>query len=203
MPRILKWQNSSETQGMFSVGVFMTNEKVKGPLLNTFLQGFHEAVKRIGPHFFRIIIAGSNQTLFRERVYCYELYHQLQCVLKGFPLRIYGEVDKSGHPRRHERRAPDFIVHDPGREDCNLVIVEVKSTRSKRGRFLKDIGVINKYVCSYGYHHGILLLVGSKMPKNRLSDYDQFVKRQDGRIQMLWHREKGKFPEVIRPNSVK
>lgn len=178
----------------------MTNENKDDCLLKTFLQSFHRAVKRVGPHFFGVITADSTQMFFRERVYCYELYHQLRLVLKNFPLKIYGEVDKSGHPRRDEKRAPDFIIHDPGNENHNLAIIEVKSTRTKRKRFLKDIAVVNKYVRNYGYKHGILLLVGYEMPKKRLSDFDKFVEFQDGRIQMLWHQTEGKPPELIRPN---
>lgn len=178
----------------------MNHRALNVSLQSAFLRSFRRAVTAIDSRFFRVMVAGSDRTFFRERVYCYELYHQLRSILKGFPLTIYGEVDKSGHPRRAERRIPDFVVHDPGDDKLNLVIVEVKSTQSKRGAFLKDIDTVNRYVESYGYRCGILLLVGKRLPKRFLSDFDDLIERRDGSIVMLWHENCNQPPVRVRPS---
>lgn len=48
--------------------------------------------------YFQLPVAGREGPSYRERVYCYELYHQLRCrwpVDTGYSLA--GEVDKKGH----------------------------------------------------------------------------------------------------------
>jgi len=56
------------------------------------------ATAAIGHEYFHLAIAGGDP-VYRERVYCYELYHRMRClwpVETGF--RLNGEVDKSAHP---------------------------------------------------------------------------------------------------------
>ena len=71
--------------------------------------------------------------MYQERVYCYELYHQLRCRWpKGADCVLGGEVKKGGHPYLGSgQRKPDFLVHAPG-EDRNYVVVEVKSYQGAR-----------------------------------------------------------------------
>mgnify|MGYP006906724169 CR=1 FL=1 len=56
-----------------------------------------EAVKQITDEYFQLPVCGSD-SLYRERVYCYELYHQMRCIWDDFPFSLGGEVDKAGHP---------------------------------------------------------------------------------------------------------
>ena len=95
-----------------------------------FIECLIEATGKIESHYFQLPVAGDERPIFRERVYCYELYHQLRCTLvDDFPYVLDGEVDKAGHPiLRTELGAkkPDFIVHMPGQMDQNLVVIEVR-----------------------------------------------------------------------------
>jgi hypothetical protein len=55
---------------------------------------------------------------WRERVYCYELYHQLRHHLPtGFPYTLHSEIDNRGHRIISEifgiTPNPDFVVHQP------------------------------------------------------------------------------------------
>ena len=80
-------------------------------------------------HYFQIQFAGSNELKFRERVYCYELYHQLRNILGDeFRYKLDGEVDKEGHPfyPKLGPKKPDLIVHVPHDMDWNLAVIEVK-----------------------------------------------------------------------------
>jgi hypothetical protein len=95
-----------------------------------FMRCLEEAGRRIDRHYFQLDVAGSEESIYRERVYCYELYHRLRYVLgDSFPYKLDGEVDKEGHPIIRPRLGPkksDFIVHVPGKMNRNLIIIEVK-----------------------------------------------------------------------------
>jgi len=83
-------------------------------------------IKNIDAHYFQLPIAGNEEPIYRERVYCYELYHQLRCMLgNGFPYKLNGEVDKNGHPIIRNAKKPDFIIHKPGDMEYNLVVIEI------------------------------------------------------------------------------
>lgn len=57
-----------------------------------------EATASVGPEYFLLPIDGADP-IYRERVYCYELYHQMR---RRWPddrrYILNGEVDKSAHP---------------------------------------------------------------------------------------------------------
>ena len=88
-----------------------------------------EASNEIAEPFFQIPIAEGNSA-FRERVYCYELYHQWRVKWKNdFPFILCGELDKRGHTlikgKNLDNTIPDFLIHHPG-DMSNLLIMEVK-----------------------------------------------------------------------------
>ena len=77
-------------------------------------------------------VAGMEAPIYRERVYCYELYHRLRSVMNElFPYLLNGEIDKSRHPYMQGNNLdgvkPDLLLHRPGDMDANLVAMEVKS----------------------------------------------------------------------------
>jgi len=59
------------------------------------------ATQSMDQYYFRIAIANLRGYRFRERVYCYELYHQLRLALKCFPYTLQGKMDKNNHPIIH------------------------------------------------------------------------------------------------------
>lgn len=54
-----------------------------GPHSTDWMEEFNrilrEAAARIEPEWFELPIMGGN-SVYRERVYCYELYHQMRCL---------------------------------------------------------------------------------------------------------------------------
>jgi hypothetical protein len=82
-----------------------------------FLETLINATSKIEEHYFQLPIAGQKNPRFLERVYCYELYHQLRFTLcNQFPYKLNGEVDKNGNPTILQGLGPvklDFIVHVP------------------------------------------------------------------------------------------
>lgn len=129
----------------------------------------------------------------RERVYCYELYHQMRRRLpKTFPYLLHGEIDKSGHDWIAKLFGgscpnPDFVVHVPGSPQ-NLVVIEVKTTINEKTEIQKDIIKLNIFINKVNYYRGILLLFGP--------DEIQ-IKIQDRRIIGMWHKEPGQRPRIM------
>src|SRR5689334_4096228 len=104
--------------------------------MNELTEILADATAHVGPEYFRLPIDGGGP-LYRERVYCYELYHQmrLRWPLHG-PFMLNGEVDKSAHPILSTLGAsyakPDLLVHGPGHMSRNYAIIEVKSLMARR-----------------------------------------------------------------------
>ncbi len=122
------------------------------------------ATAKIPKQYFRLPIAGKRTGEWRERVYCYELYHQLRRKLEGIPsISLAGEVDKAGHPLFNEpeveNKKPDLIVHSAGSMDNNLVVIEVKQAKAL-GEIKKDLKTLRDFKEIAGYKAGCLLLFG-------------------------------------------
>jgi hypothetical protein len=127
------------------------------------------ASARIGPEYFQLPVADAD-AVYRERVYCYELYHQLRCVWEHFPLSLGGEVDKSGHPRfkdgPYARAKPDLLVHEAGHMDRNLACVEVKPFNRPADEFAADLRKLTWFCRHASYHHGVFIMYGIQEQAN-------------------------------------
>lgn len=113
--------------------------------------------------YFHLNIDGGDP-VFRERVYCYELYHQMR---SNWPSQsqyfLNGELDKSAHPILHELGAdhakPDLLVHTPGAMAGNYAIIEVKHSTAAEG-IRKDLQSLDLFVRRVGYQRAIYLIYG-------------------------------------------
>ncbi len=120
-----------------------------------------EAAVHIAPEYFLLPIHNADAR-YRERVYCYELYHQLRSQWPHHsPFFLNGEVDKSAHPYFGPGPGapkPDFIVHIPGTGN-NYAVVEVKS-RLVDGEGIRDD--VQKLVQfrELGYQRALYLFYG-------------------------------------------
>src|SRR5882724_4375101 len=95
--------------------------------------------------YMRLPVAGTDPQ-YRERVYCYELYHQWRCQwATRFPYTLSGETDKRKHVHVRGKHLddikPDFLVHEPGNMDpgSNLLAVEVKAANAKPANIVNDL----------------------------------------------------------------
>ena len=125
---------------------------------------FREATANISREYFLLPVVWSPD-IYRERVYCYELYHQLR---RRWPddcrYRLNGEIDKRGHPYFREddwAPKPDLLVHVPGSHD-NYAVIEVKTANNLRNQeVLKDIDTLARFTQDVGYVRGIHLVFGA------------------------------------------
>lgn len=132
---------------------------------------FAELIRRIqvasaavSDEYFQLPIAAGD-AVYRERVYCYELYHCLRRDWGDFPFSLGGEIDKSGHPLFRDgpyaRAKPDFLTHRPGAMDANLGCVEVKSSVQSVEALIADLRKLVWFREHAGYFGGILLIFGA------------------------------------------
>jgi hypothetical protein len=152
-----------------------------------------EATTKIGQDFFLLPVEGG-RTFYRERVYCYELYHQIRALWPPDPCTwsINGEVDKGGHLRFEGKKAPkpDFLVHVPG-EQKNYAAIEVKAALIRRKGFLKDVSTLRRFL-GMGYTRAILLIYGldAEFVKYSICEYSGLS--QISEIEVWIHSHQGK-----------
>lgn len=124
-----------------------------------------EATAEIEAGYFWLTVAGSDAPIYRERVYCYEFYHQMRlCWPKECPFVLNGEVDKGGHPVLGPKGVggiPDFLVHGPGYMKKNHAIIEVKNTNADDIGIERDLRKMSKFVKRANYQRAIYLVYGT------------------------------------------
>jgi hypothetical protein len=141
--------------------------------------------------------------VYRERVYCYELYHQLRCLWDALPFSLGGEVDKAGH--RHfqggpyAKAKPDFLVHVPGAMDHNLAAVEVKPATADVNDLRAELQKLTWFCHRAQYFRGLLLVYGEAGERSVLQEKlrraaDQHVDRAV--VMTLYHRHVGQHAET-------
>lgn len=148
-------------------------------------QVLSQATASIEQLYFQLPIDGSDP-IFRERVYCYELYHQLRRIWPpDSPFRLNGEVDKQGHARIQATGArvasPDLLVHIPGSMADNHAIIEVKPSSARLDGVCKDIRTLSQYRSLVGYQRAVYLFYG-QLPEQLIARAIEVVTKEDGPV---------------------
>lgn len=120
------------------------------------------AAAAVAPEYFLLPIHGADP-VYRERVYCYELYHQMRRLWpEDSHYRLNGEIDKRSHPYFADGAAPkpDFLVHEPGTGN-NHAVFEVKSTIGSDKGTIKDFETLLHFRHQLGYERAIYLIYGA------------------------------------------
>jgi len=166
-----------------------------------FLKCLTKAMQNIDSHYFQLHFAGNDELKYRERVYCYELYHQLRLLLgDNFPYKLDGELDKEGHAIISGKKKPDFVIHVPGEMGQNLVVIEVKTVnvKDKIRELREDIDKLKMFITSKAsYYRAIMLIYGSvngDLPQNIKQEIESI---QNKKIITLWHYKLNKKPKIM------
>jgi hypothetical protein len=122
------------------------------------------ATADIASEYFQLPVHGGGP-VYRERVYCYELYHQMRCRWpKDGSFRLNGEVDKAAHPILSGLGAsyakPDLLIHGPGDMGRNHAIIEVKSRMATSEGIAKDLRTLSLFRREVRYERAIYLIYG-------------------------------------------
>lgn len=103
--------------------------------------------------------------VYRERVYCYELYHQMrQRWPRDSLYYLNGEIDKAAHPYFDDDGAkpkPDLLVHIPGSGN-NYAIIEVKPANARADGISKDLKTMSLFRLRFGYRRAMYLVYGEQ-----------------------------------------
>lgn len=154
-----------------------------------FLEALEQATQAIDGPYFLLPIVGQDRPIKRERVYCYELFHQLRLALHDSQLTLTGEPDKRGHPDFPPIN-PDFILHAPGRHEENTAALEVEC-RVGLEHLIKDLRNL-KTMRERGYTTLILLLfANSRVPWPKLLQASREVGIGIEEITVLLHQAAG------------
>jgi hypothetical protein len=147
----------------------------------TVLKWLRSASGRISEEYMMLPVAGSDPK-YRERVYCYELYHQLRCHWNSsFEYFLCGEIDKRKHAYVRgeylDNIKPDFLIHRPGEmtSDSNLLAIEVKPANSKMDEMLDDLQKLTA------------LRSDLKNSDNQAANYQHAIFWIYGRLQQNWN----------------
>jgi len=161
------------------------------------------ATQHVGAEYYSIPRDGMDGH-YRERAYCYELYHQMRL---GWPclgqqgLLINGELDKSHHDLFKEASIrdakPDFLVHSPGNREGNHTIIEVKKSDSGEAKWCNDIETIAAFMKKRTaeeylpeYRHGIFLIFGNRLENKKEATLNSLCELLQGKLKV--HNEKRK-----------
>jgi hypothetical protein len=180
------------------------------------------AAALVEPPWFHMSIApigeDPSQLAYRERVYCYELYHQIRVLSTdeigrraGAPrLLLSGEIDKAGINSvvSDGRQKPDLVWHEPGKSHNNAVVVEVKTMQgldSANGMMaaLDTLRAFLQAAPEVRYQSGILLVFGNGTKVNVLRAVRKNAKElrweadTRRRVRVVWHAGVGCEPSDL------
>lgn len=145
-----------------------------------------ESTSRISEDYFRPSSLDLNRRL-RERVYCYELYHQLRLEQTGAFI-LQGEFGKAGHPYALNVGPvfPDFILHRPGTNN-NALVMEVKHTANlRREKITRDLDKLASF--ANFYRICVFLAFGEEIGGTRASVFAHPF-AHDQHFQLWHHRQ--------------
>ena len=174
-----------------------------------FLKLFLKATEKIEGDYFQLPAAGAEDPLYRERVYCYELYHRIREQMPdGYSYKLDGELDRLGHPLRGNSVGglkPDFLVHSRGVVNSNLAAIAVKPINTAWARIIKDVETLCGFLGKAGYYRAIYLLYGADEDaaiggiSGVTRDYFNDVPR--GSFYIMRHRRPGTYAHTVWVNE--
>ncbi len=159
-----------------------------------------KATKEIRGNYFQLPIDGQGAPIYRERVYCYELYHQLRLAWpENSPYELSGEIDKSGHPlirgNHLDNVKPDLLVHVPGSMDNNYAAIEVKPIIAKKSGIKKDLETLTAFLRHANYQKAIYLFYGGGNIQTKIEQIQTLSRQSDtidtNFIEIWWHSSVG------------
>lgn len=166
------------------------------------------AASHVADKYLNLTTTYEPSGIVRERVFCYELYHQLRLHVDDYQqLTLNGEIDKRGHPdfREVDRKNPDFVFHIPGQHEGNTIVCEVKGNLDISG-IVKDLETITTFVSLYNYKAGVFLLYNhtlSELVDRYRNNIGVFINSQYAdRIFIITLPVSGKIETVNRLNEL-
>ena len=145
---------------------------------NSLLQFIEDALNNVDKNYYSIVTGDNDRQkiVFRERVFCYEFYHQMRRIQETsrFSINIDAEINKSGHEVIEEDFDPDFVIHKRGSMRKNYAVIEVKM---RLENFRKDFETLCCMINKYNYKCGVFILLNNS--------YDKFVEKAREKLKSI------------------
>lgn len=166
-----------------------------------FIDNFKMAISNVSEDYFEITQYNSPTKKLRERVFCYELYHQTRVQLKDYyDYKFHGEMDKKAHDsfkkeKKLKNSVPDFIVHVEGDMSYNLIVIEVKHYKARISSIESDLDKLSKFLKVGEYHKGIMLVFGGSENEGiyRRDVLNRLCDLKDDRIDIILVKNSSEF----------
>ena len=130
------------------------------PVTKVYLDLIKRSLEKVAPGYFKLKTTYEPSGIVRERVLCYELYHQIRSNMKDAELSLNGEIDKRGHidfdPK--DQKNPDFVFHLPGTHKGNTLVIEIKGTLARHAEIINDFTTILRFIGNYQYKGGVFII---------------------------------------------
>jgi hypothetical protein len=182
----------------------------KPEAFDIFYTALNDAIVRIEKTFYNVKLVYFNQTIYRENVYCFELYHQLRKLLADeYIYSLSGKVDKASHPDIVERCLEfecDFLIHQPGvvSSEASLAIMNVCSLDTAFRYHETLIEKFKQMNCATsvkdGYYRGIMLIYGNDkadLDRGIYDLYKNYCRDAYQRVLLLYHNKINEKPVKI------
>lgn len=116
-------------------------------------------LNNVGEEYYKVVTTYSDEGISRERVFAYELYHQIRMINNNSGLVLHAEIDKRGHHdfKKKEQKNPDFIFHVPGEYNLKSVVVELKVDLNAGMK--KDFETLDMFIRNFHYEYGIFIIL--------------------------------------------
>jgi hypothetical protein len=157
-----------------------------------------KATAAIPLSYFRVHLDGGDP-VYRERVYCYELYHQMRLLWPANTLyRLNGELDKAAHPILRTLNAdhakPDLLVNQPGNMNHNHAVIEVKRSPANTDGIRKDLNTLCLFINKVRYQRAIYIVFGHEADATmaRIQELATLSNSEVAPIELWLHQEAGR-----------
>lgn len=150
----------------------------KGVNVKSYLDLVTQAVNNVNNSYFKLLTTYNQRGIVRERMFCYELYHQMRCLgVTSNDKILHGEIDKRGHCDflKDDRLNPDFVLHQPGSFDQNSLVIEVKGKLGRIDGLRKDFKTLLKFTGDYKYKTGIFVIYNHDFDELKQKVREDFI----------------------------
>lgn len=143
--------------------------------MELYLELVKKALQNVESSYFELLTMGKPSVRVRERVFCYELYHQMRLLKFDGSVMLHAEIDKRGSPPFEDNPAnPDFVFHVPGQMENNTLVMEVKGSLDIDG-VCKDFQTLLDFTEKRAYRKGIFILYRHGFRELKSQIRDRFI----------------------------
>lgn len=178
--------------------------------MNNFCEILKTATSKIDKSYFKTKIIDEKsgaKYVYRERIYCYELYHQIR---KTWPvtneLELHGEYDKSGSSlfggENLKNIKPDFLIHKAGDTDSNFIAIEVKPVTARKAAIISDLNKLSSLKLNAKYRFVMYLIYGENSTIKAKAIHKLIAELRIKEDINIWaHNNPGVEAELVQANS--